>query len=33
MIFLFPQIQQAAASQGMEPQALCDQNCQTFKVR
>ncbi|KAI5306662.1 hypothetical protein KEM56_007723 [Ascosphaera pollenicola] len=26
-------IQQAAAAQGMEPQALCDQNCQTFKVR
>ncbi|KAI5295981.1 methionyl-tRNA synthetase [Ascosphaera acerosa] len=24
-------IQQAAAAQGLEPQALCDQNCQTFK--
>ncbi|KAI5280918.1 Methionine--tRNA ligase, mitochondrial [Ascosphaera aggregata] len=26
-------IQQAAAAQGMDPQTLCDQNCQTFKVR
>lgn len=26
------QIQQAAAAAGMEPKALCDENCETFKV-